>query len=59
MAELKPCPFCGYPAYIHYDDFTSFVKCSACGAMTEKHNYNERGDIKQIAINEWNRRANG
>lgn len=65
MAELKPCPFCGWEAeerYIrrklryrlfHFPDITHFVyiKCKFCGATTSVR------ETRENAIEEWNRRV--
>lgn len=55
--ELKPCPFCGYDAFINrfsgeIDGYS--ISCSAieyCGATQEKF------DTEEEAIEAWNRRA--
>lgn len=57
MAELKPCPFCGYKSveileddneYLYYRFFT---QCQKCGAGAK------RGHTEEDAAKEWNRRA--
>ncbi len=60
MAELKPCPFCGYGADLRYrilhdtqtlKNNTSYVvKCRKCRAKME-------GDTQAPLIKAWNRRA--
>ena len=66
MAELKPCPFCGY-ADISVTVNTRCVKlwCPMCGVrMTrggKKESYSSIGMCRKyvmpIAIDAWNRRA--
>lgn len=57
MAELKPCPFCGYKGVeILADDneylyYRFFSQCQKCGAGAK------RGHTKEDAVKEWNRRA--
>ena len=57
MAELKPCPFCGYKGVeILADDnehlyYRYFSQCQRCGAGAK------RGHTKEDAVKEWNRRA--
>lgn len=57
MAELKPCPFCGYKGIeILTDDneylyYRYFSQCQRCGAGAK------RGHTKEDAVKEWNRRA--
>lgn len=59
MAELKPCPFCGYKGVeILADDnehlyYRYFSQCQRCGAGAK------RGHTKEDAAKEWNRRADG
>lgn len=62
MSELKPCPFCGNRAYlfsvdeegccINEDEADAWaVRCGKCSArMCEM--------IKEVVIDEWNRRVN-
>lgn len=56
MAELKPCPFCGNPAYdhiiyhFHAKKQRHVVKCTKCNASMEYRD-------KESAIKAWNRRA--
>lgn len=58
MAELKKCPFCGFPAMLHkstkkHKKFPYIVRCERerCSARTDRWN-NSIG-----AITAWNRRA--
>lgn len=59
MADLKPCPFCGYKGVeILADDnkylyYRYFSQCQRCGAGAK------RGHTKEDAAKEWNRRADG
>ena len=60
MAELKPCPFCGYEAEkpFYYDPFDGYqgnwgsyrVRCENCSAQITMR-------TKEKAIEAWNRRA--
>lgn len=53
LEELKPCPFCGYPAIDAGQidsQGTLEICCSHCGAMIRELDY------KQL-VDEWNRRA--
>jgi Lar family restriction alleviation protein len=56
MYELKPCPFCGYPARLFTKristDFEYIVKCNKCRANVKYY----KG--KSAAVNAWNRRVN-
>lgn len=68
MTELKPCPFCGNKAQIHYTGSgssshgytfnilmkskTGFVMCSKCKCRTPVHSK------VSLAMNKWNRRTN-
>ena len=58
MAELKPCPFCGYKGVeIFADDneylyYRYFSQCQKCGASAK------RGHTKEDAVKAWNRRVN-
>lgn len=48
--ELKPCPFCGYPAVVETESILYKVYCSNCGA-------NARMSLRlDEAIKAWNRR---
>lgn len=54
MAELKPCPFCGWKPMIIVDEKTEEkfgVKCFSCYGMIEP-----RKETKDEAIKAWNRR---
>lgn len=56
MDKLKPCPFCGAPAYdhikylIHSHKQRHTVKCTKCNAFMEYRN-------KDAAIKAWNKRT--
>lgn len=50
MAELKPCPFCGYDAELINGDDYHWVSCPNCGADTMG------SEDKEKAIEAWNRR---
>lgn len=49
--ELKPCPFCGEPGYMHEDHNLYSVWCIVCVAIARS------SPIKEEAIKAWNRRA--
>ena len=57
MAELKPCPFCGYKRVAILEDENEYLayryssQCQKCGASARM------GRTKQEAIEAWNRRA--
>lgn len=57
MDELKPCPFCGNKAEIHYTSSQSFattkffVGCNVCGVETPRI-----ARTRKEAIITWNRR---
>ena len=50
MAELKPCPFCGWEAAIGWGFDWYYVYCINCHAKIEM-------DGQAEAIEAWNRRA--
>ena len=56
MDKLKPCPFCGNPAYdhisyhIHAQKQRHIVKCTKCNASMEYRD-------KKSAIKAWNTRT--
>lgn len=54
MADLKPCPFCGGEAELRINEeryYKAVVLCKQCGIHTVRQH------IPEIAISEWNRRA--
>ena len=65
--KLKPCPFCGGQGEIteHWESIGMganvrqyYVCCESCGArggMADE--YFENGNLRNKAINRWNRRA--
>ena len=67
MAELKPCPFCGWKARLKHGSYNLFgaygtpnedrkwygVFCYECGVSQPKRTY----DTKEKAIEAWNKRA--
>ena len=59
--QLKPCPFCGSEAVVHYIDDLRFhhvhVGCSKCWCMiTKTLGHYEKVDIEKT-IKKWNTRA--
>ena len=59
MAELKPCPFCGYKyvtvkriEYTCSEDSIWFVLCDGCGAQS-----GNATQSREQAVKMWNRRA--
>ena len=73
MSKLKPCPFCGRKAELHYyeiDEPFTFTECGYeiycchCGIRFKEHlnripQFDEKADIKkQNLIERWNRRVN-
>ena len=72
MADLKPCPFCGFTdinfdyKYFHKSrcavDFLVYLECQCCGAKTRSQ-FAASEDEESVtaaearAINAWNRRA--
>lgn len=68
MAELKPCPFCGYPARLFVDEGGVCVECvnNKCSVQTpyqsDQYQYDDWVDIRtktavERVIERWNRRA--
>ena len=66
--ELKRCPFCGGRGVLHSRNISRpgvhekehFVRCSSCGAFSNimcQHDYDKTQDVKEAAIQAWNRRA--
>ena len=67
MAELKPCPFCGWKARLKHGSYNLLgaygttdedrqwygVFCYECGVSQPKRQY----DTKEKAIEAWNRRT--
>ena len=56
MAELKPCPLCGYPPKIGYACGEYFIvgrveDCPVCDNFCEMHS------SESVEIEAWNRRA--
>lgn len=53
MTDLKPCPFCGGEARIHFSVWgdSYYAKCCKCLAETKVH------QTEAEAIEAWNRRA--
>ena len=73
MSKLKPCPFCGRKAELHYyeiDEPFTFTECGYeiycchCGIRFKERlnripQFDEKADIKkQNLIERWNRRVN-
>ena len=53
MPELRPCPFCGMPAYIGKEndiDTLYYARCTCCGTQSTY-------GTKEEVIAAWNRRA--
>ena len=53
MSELKPCPFCGMPAFLRNEndiDTLYYARCSYCGAQSNC-------GTKEEVTEAWNRRA--
>lgn len=48
MAELKPCPFCGFKMVLVYND--NRVVCGQCSVQIKR-------ETKKKAIEAWNRRT--
>ena len=69
MAELKPCPFCGYvfPEFIEArtenDKPTYSVRCGRCGTGIFRAKINRKGEVwdsfrsTDEAVKAWNRRT--
>lgn len=57
MAELKPCPFCGGEAKWYFKKPIGLIGCGECGAIPFTYSANHEEDVKQKAIEAWNRRA--
>lgn len=64
--NLKPCPFCGGEAIcVAHSICSGVIVCLECGFETKKYwddpmtaDKNERKGWKEIAYEQWNRRAN-
>ena len=61
--KLKPCPFCGGPAYLfHSIEGDVFVFCAICDARSKTYSnvtsFDEVTTASNIVIEAWNRRLN-
>ena len=54
---LKPCPFCGAPAFLWRTFQQVTIECSKY--HTDTHRIMVSGDTDDEAVERWNRRANG
>ena len=54
MAELKPCPFCGWGTIVltYSLTFKTAVRCNCCEAQTKYYR------SEKEAVKAWNRRVN-
>ena len=61
--KMKPCPFCGGPAYevrqtrTVYGSFFSEVTCARCGASLKEGSPESMENAQAHAAEKWNRRA--
>lgn len=59
--ELKPCPFCGYPAvfepFKERKGYAATVRCSDCPAEITTITYETETEAEVRATRAWNRRA--
>ena len=62
MNELKPCPFCGYPAvfepFKERKGYAATVRCCNCLAEITTITYDTEKEAEIQAVFAWNRRAN-
>lgn len=60
MEELKNCPFCGGVASLTGGFRGSrnifYVQCNECNSIGEKFGSKFEDEVKQSAINAWNKR---
>ena len=60
MAELKPCPFCGYSAVLEINfvrkGFVGDVKCNRCLGNMHTITLDSPEEAEKEAIEAWNRR---
>lgn len=62
MNELKPCPFCGYPAvfepFKERKGYAATVRCCNCPAEITTITLDTEEEAEMEAVFMWNRRAN-